>query len=390
MRSLFSRTGAAAVAGIVLVALAAPAFAAETSSSRFVIIREETVFPDDLYATAVQVIVDGTLDGDLVAFAAEEIVINGTVTGSVFGISPRVIVNGEVGGSLRVTASLLTVTGDVGGDVVAPIVNADFSSTSSVEGDLLVWAWNLRSVGAVGEDLAGTQRSVELAGFVGGDVDVTVTELNVVDSLTVGGDFAYRSEAEAGGVELVSAGGAVVHRTPLPPNLRVRGLAMLGRLLVVLMLSVAALTVAYGWPQRTLEATKEAAKGPVRRWLLGAPIVFSPVVLAAMTLFLLGMAPATAAFPLLVILIPVILAVTGVVVALCLVAGAPFVAWLGGVLFRRLELYGSILAGSLLVGVVWYLPLVGWLVPLVVLPLGLGSWLATWRRQRVVTAEPVS
>lgn len=361
-----------------LFAWVAPAFAAETSTSRFVIIREDSVFPDDLYAVSVQVIVDGTLDGDLVAFAAEEIVINGTVTGSVTGVSPRVTVNGEVGGSLRVTASRLTVAGEVGGDVVAPVVNGHFPTSSNVEGDLLVWAWNLRALGSVGGDLTGTQRTTGLAGSVAGDVDLTVTRLSLVDALTVGGDFAYRSHAEARGIDQVSASGAIVQRTPLPPNLRVRALAMLGRFLVVLTLSVSALAVAYGWPKRTMEAIRQAGTAPVRRWLAGAPIVLAPFLLIGLTLLTLGLAPATAAFPLLAVLVPLILAVTGVVVALCVIAGAPLVGWLGGVVFQRFDLYGAILAGSLLVGVVWYLPYVGWLVPLVVLPLGMGSWLATW------------
>jgi hypothetical protein len=46
------------------------------------------------------------------------------------------------------------------------------------------------------------------------------------------------------------------------------------------------------------------------------------------------------------------------------------------VVFKRLDLYGAILAGSLLIGVVWYVPILGWIAPLVVLPWGLGSWMA--------------
>jgi hypothetical protein len=95
----------------------------------------------------------------------------------------------------------------------------------------------------------------------------------------------------------------------------------------------------------------------------------------------LGLAPAAAAFPLLAVLAPLVLALVGLAFGLSLVAGAPTVGWLGGALFRRFDLYGAIMAGSILVGLVWYLPWVGWLVPLAVLPLGLGAWMATWRAQ---------
>jgi hypothetical protein len=76
------------------------------------------------------------------------------------------------------------------------------------------------------------------------------------------------------------------------------------------------------------------------------------------------------------------------VFALALVAGAPTVGWLGGTLFRRLDLYGSILVGSVIVGLIWYLPVMGWLVPIVVLPSGLGAWFATWGHQSEESSLP--
>ena len=35
--------------------------------------------------------------------------------------------------------------------------------------------------------------------------------------------------------------------------------------------------------------------------------------------------------------------------------------------------------GSILAGVTWMLPLVGWIVPSWCLPFGLGSWILGWR-----------
>lgn len=361
--------------------LASPALAAQTSNSEFVIIREGDVFPEDLYAAAIRVVVEGTIEGDLVAFAAEEIVIDGTVTGSVTAITPRLTVNGEVGESVRVAGNHLEVTGDLGGDLVVAILHADLSSSSNVSGDVLLWSWSARVLGTIDTDLVGTQRYLELAGEVAGDVDVSVTRLTVADELNVGGDLGYRSDAEAAGIGQANVEGAIVNKTPLPPNLRVRALAVLGRLLAILFLAVAALSAAYGWPRRTASAVAALGTKPFRKWLLGALVVFSPAIAMVLTGVILGLAPAAAAFPLLVVLLPVILALIGLVFALALVAGAPTAGWVGGVLFKRLDLYGAMLAGALLIGVVWFLPIVGWLVPIVVLPLGLGAWMATWSDQ---------
>lgn len=381
MPSLSRNVVAAFLGAGLLVGFATPAMAVETSNSEFMIVPEGEVFPEDLYAGSIRVLIDGTLDGDLVAFAAEEIVINGTVTGTVTAVAPSVTVNGRVGETLRASGASLTVNGEVGGDLVAAVVEAELSPGSNIDGDVLVWAWDARALGAVGGDLTGSQRGLDLAGDVGGDLDVSVSRLTLVDSLRVSGDLGYRSESTAEDIDRAEVGGTIVEKSPLPPNLRLRALAIMGRLLTVLVLSVTALSVAYGWPRRSAVAIGMAGAAPVRRWLVGAPILLSPVIATAVTVLILQLAPAEMAFPLLIVLIPVILGLVGLVLALTLVAGLPAVGWLGGVLFKRLDLYGSILAGSLLVGLVWYLPFVGWLIPLLVLPIGLGAWIAGWGDQ---------
>jgi cytoskeletal protein CcmA (bactofilin family) len=374
----------------LLVTSALPALAAETSNSEYVIVREGDVFPDDLYAGAVAVVIEGTLDGDLIAFAGESVVIDGMVTGSVYAVAPSVTVTGEVQGSLRVATNELEVSGDVGGDLVGVARRAELRPSSEVSGDVLVWAWTLTAEGTIGADLTGSQRHLDVAGSIDGDIGVSVGRLSVVGPLNVGGDFGYRSRHVADGLNDADVTGAVVHQRPLPPNLRVRALDLLGRFLVVLFLTLTALVVAYGWPDRSFRAIEEVSSSPIRKWLKGAVIVFAPVLAVAATALILTFAPAAAAFPLLAVLLPVVLALMGISFALALVAGAPVVGWLGGVLFKRFDMYGSILAGSLMVGVVWFLPVIGWLVPVVVVPLGLGAWLGTWRQRSDEPADVVA
>lgn len=380
MRSRSKALLAGFIALLFLGAVALPVGGADTSNSEFVIIPEDDVFVDDLYAGAIAVTVEGTIDGDLIAFAGEEVVINGTVTGSVFAVSPTVIINGTVAESVRVSGSSLEVAGQVGRDVVAAMFSASFAPTSEVDGDVLVWAWNVDALGTVGKDLTGSMRNLDLAGTVEGDVDVSVGSLTVVDELNVVGDLGFRSGSDAEGLEMADVGGAIVHKTPLAPNLRVRALGLLGRFMVILFLTVSALTVAYGWPDRTTRAIARVSSEPGKAWLYGFAILVSPLValLAAGVIF--SLAPAAAAFPLLAILAPVVLAVFGIAFAVLLVAGIPAVGWLGGVLFKRLDIFGAILVGGLLVGLIWYLPIVGILVPLVVLPVGLGAWARSFRQ----------
>lgn len=392
MRSLSRQATRAALltglAGICLLGMATPVSGAETSNAEFVIIQEDDVFPEDLYAGAIRVVVEGTIEGDLIAFAAEEVVINGTVTGTVMAVTPRVTITGNVGDSLRVATNHLSLAGTVGDDVVGAAWTTRLEAGSAVGGDVLIWSWDAYALGEIGADLTGSQRRLELAGAVGGDVDVSVGRLVLPAELTVGGDLGFRSQSPAEGLDNAVVDGAVVEKSPLPPNLRLRALGLLGRFLVVLFLALSALTVAYGWPERTSAATARVGTAPVRSWLRGAMVLFSPLVAVLVTALLLGLAPAAAAFPLLAVLVPLILALLGLAFAMILVAGIPAVGWLGQVVFRRRGVHGSILAGSVLVGVVWYLPFVGWIVPFLVLPLGLGSWMGTWGQS--LDAERVS
>jgi hypothetical protein len=117
----------------------------------------------------------------------------------------------------------------------------------------------------------------------------------------------------------------------------------------------------------------------LRAFGYGAVVVLSPLLLTGVAAIVAGLAPAAASLPLLAIFAPLIVAPAGVVLVLSLVAGVPAVLAAGRALPTDLGLFGAILAGSVLVGVVWLIPIVGWIVPLLVLPIGLGAWLLSFR-----------
>jgi len=382
MHSLSRTALGSGLVAIFILGSAGPARAAETASSEIVIITEDDTVAEDLYATGVRIIIEGTIEGDLIAFAAEEVVISGEVTGSVLAIAPSVTIGGDIGESLRVSTGSLSLSGSVGVDLVAAAFDVDLDSGSEIGRDALVWAVEMTAGGSIGARLQGTQRTLELAGGVGGDVDVSSGHLVVSGPLEVAGDLGYRSPSEAEGLDQADVGGVVARKTPVPPNIRVRALGLLARILVVLGLTSAALLVGWGWPQRTRLAGERARAQTLRAFGYGALVVLSPLLLAGLAAVVAGLAPAAASLPLLAIFGPLVVATAGIVLVLSLVAGVPAVLAAGRALPRDLGLFGAILAGSTLVGVVWLIPMVGWIVPLLVLPVGLGSWLLSFRQGR--------
>jgi hypothetical protein len=370
---------------LYLLAVAAPVSAAETASSELVIIREGDTLEEDLYATGVRIIIEGVINGDLTAFAAEEVIISGQVTGSVVAVAPTVTVSGDVGGALRTTANVLEVSGSVGSDVVAAAVGAGLRPGSMVGGDVVVWAVNFEAAGTIGSNLEGTQRTTRIEGSVNGDVGISVRRLIVTGPLEVAGDLGYRSEIEADGLEQASVGGVTVHKAPLPPNIRIRALGLLARLLAILGLTTAAMLVAWGWPDRTRRAAEQARTQLLKAYGFGALVMLSPFLLGGVAALVAGLTPAAASLPLLAIFGPLVVATAGLVLVLSLVAGVPAVLALGELLPRNLAMYGSILAGSALVALLWMVPLVGWLMPLMVLPTGLGAWMLSFRQDLSTT-----
>ncbi len=374
MRSLFRFLTVLTVVGILVFGVAPEAMAAEIGTSDVVIVREGVVVRDDLYAAGLSVRISGEVHGDLIATAAEEIVIDGLVTGSVTAAASSVIINGFVEGSVRAVAGRVTVTGKIGKDLVTSAFNTRLETSSLIEGEVLVWGFRLWALGQIAEDLTGTQRFLDLAGRVGGDVVVSVHQLNVVDTLAIDGNLSYRSAREASGMEKADVVGVVTRRSPLPPNIRIRALAVFARAMVALFLTIAAVTVIWGWPERTEAAAARVRIQPWKNWLLGLGIFLTPLLLVGVTVLLFLLAPPAMGLPLLAVLIPVIVALVGLLLAVTLIAGIPSVVALGR-RFKRFGLLGSTLIGSLVVAVVWMLPLVGVLVPILLLPLGLGAWI---------------
>jgi hypothetical protein len=102
------------------------------------------------------------------------------------------------------------------------------------------------------------------------------------------------------------------------------------------------------------------------------------------------LAPASASLPLLAIFVPLVVVTAGIILALSLVAGAPAVMVLGRLLPGERGMFGAIAVGSLLAGILWMVPLLGWIVPLVILPWGLGAWLLSFMVEDQPQGDPRS
>jgi cytoskeletal protein CcmA (bactofilin family) len=187
-----------------------------------VIIGPDEVVDDDLYATANEVVVEGTIRGDLVAYG-QSVTVDGTVEGDMIAAGQSVEIGGEVDDDARIAgqALLLSEGASVGDDLIAAAYSLQNEPESNVGGTLWYAGYQALLAGGVGEDLAGAANALTLGGEIGGDADVDVdgeeggggppafvpvpqvpiptveSGLTLTDSALIGGNLTYQSSTEA-------------------------------------------------------------------------------------------------------------------------------------------------------------------------------------------------
>jgi cytoskeletal protein CcmA (bactofilin family) len=356
--------------GFALVPLEA---AAEVTQSDFVLVREGEVVEEDLMAAGNRIQVDGRIEGDLVASAFEEVVINGVVTGDVTAISTQVTIDGEVGGSVRAISRFLTIDGTVGDDVFAAAWTAQLDGSGTVGRDLTVFGRSGILEGSVGRDIRGRYADLTLGAKVEGSVEITVGSLLIGPTTEVTGEIGYRSRREA--VVEAADPGELIHRFPLAPNIRVRALQVLTMSILWLFLLAGGLLAIRFWPER-LERAARASRRLVPTWLAGFGAAISPLLVLGVLGLLLSFTPASAGLPLAIVFLPFAIGLAGLVLMASLAGVVPVAAALGRQLRMKASLPGGFVLGMILLALLFLVPFLRWLVLAAGIPLGLGAWLA--------------
>ena len=124
---------------------AVPLFVAGLRVGGVVIVAEDEVVREDLYAMGERVIVEGVVQGDLFVITGN-LTVAGSVEGDVLGlVGGPVVISGEVEGSVRVAANTVSVTGTVRENPRHKSVTSKVS-----DADLAAIAVHIRSLASAG------------------------------------------------------------------------------------------------------------------------------------------------------------------------------------------------------------------------------------------------
>ena len=178
---MMSRTHKLLSAMILLILLslsvATPAYAFDGRGGDKVIIQAGQVINDDLYVGANEFVLDGTVNGDTIAFG-QIVTINGAINGDLFTAAQTVVVNGTVTGDIRMAGSVLFLgeKASVGGDIVAAGYSLELRKGSTVGRDIVFATGQTLLAANVSRNVEAYTGALEIDGNIGGNVKAQVGE----------------------------------------------------------------------------------------------------------------------------------------------------------------------------------------------------------------------
>ena len=175
MKTIYKFLSIFSLLALLSMTITTPARAFDGRSGENVVIEADEVINDDVYVTANEFVLDGTVKGDLIVFGTT-ITINGTVEGDLIAAGQSVVINGIVTDDARIAGAALQIskTAAIGGDVIAGGASLETQDNSIIEGELVVGAGQALLAGNVTGDVLAGVGSMELHGVFGGNVNAQV------------------------------------------------------------------------------------------------------------------------------------------------------------------------------------------------------------------------
>jgi len=202
---------------LLTLTLATPALAFDGREGQIVVIKADEVISDDLYVSAQEFTLEGTVKGDLFV-AGETITINGVVEGDLVAVGQSVVINGAVTHAVRVGAAAVRIgdAANIGGDLLVGGASLETQAGSVIDGDLLFGGGQALLEGNSTGDAMIATGALEIKGTIQGNVTAEVGDvssagagpsmymgntgisvpsvqpgLTVSDNAKIGGSFTY-------------------------------------------------------------------------------------------------------------------------------------------------------------------------------------------------------
>jgi cytoskeletal protein CcmA (bactofilin family) len=173
-----------------------PSFGTEFKSGQNIFISQSERINDDLIMAANNIKVQGTVTGDLIC-ASQFLIQNGTVEGNVNAACKNLDVLGGVGGSVRAFCQNNTVSGEIKRNLINFSSSLNIRSGAKIGGDVTAFCGDLTMDGEIGKGLRCGAGIVVISGTINGNVNLDADEITLMPTAKILGDFHYKSKKEA-------------------------------------------------------------------------------------------------------------------------------------------------------------------------------------------------
>jgi cytoskeletal protein CcmA (bactofilin family) len=191
VRRSISRGAMVAALGLVLVVVSSSTgFAMDVRApgqDKVMTLPAGQTVDDNLFATGDAVIIDGVVNGDLVAFA-RRVTINGTVKGNVLTAGSSIDVTGVVEGSIVAAGQTIQVSGKITHNVVGFGQSITIGKESTVGGDVAGFGNETHMNGNLGHSIYAFGMA-DIAGNVGRNATFRGANISILPSARITGDL---------------------------------------------------------------------------------------------------------------------------------------------------------------------------------------------------------
>lgn len=170
---------------------------AEYKTAEKEVITADTTIEDNIYYTAQDLQLKGTVAGDVFGLA-ETLGISGTSTQDTFGLAREIDLTGNYGEDVRIAAVRLYVSGDIAGELIAGGTTVKLDDPSYVSGETIVFGEQVAIEGNIDDDLeVYASREVSIDGKISGDVKVYSPKLTLEKNAQIKQNLNYQAYNKA-------------------------------------------------------------------------------------------------------------------------------------------------------------------------------------------------
>lgn len=163
---------------MVLVFTTGASYALDVLQENVCVVEADETISGHLYALCLELTIDGTVQGNVFA-AAVNANISGRIEGDVYLLAGDAALNGTLGGDVHVAAGVVTFADDAAmsgedANLIAASLSTRVPQNINITGDVIALGYQLVMEGAVGGSLDFAGSALSLNNTIGGDVQASV------------------------------------------------------------------------------------------------------------------------------------------------------------------------------------------------------------------------